>query len=185
MRAEKCLCELIPKIKNHIPLTVLMHFKEAYKTTNTARLSHLCLTNSQIYIRGLPQQVINSEEFIKPGEEIFFLTLSESCQILSKELVEKTKNKIHLIVPDGTWSQAARVGRREPFLKKATWVQLPPGPLSRYRLRHEHTPQGLSTLEAIARAYGIMESEEIQQKLEEIFEIMVQRTLETRPLNRL
>lgn len=184
MREEKCICELLPKIENRIPLTVIMHFKESYKTTNTARLAHLCLKNSEIVLRGLPQQPVHLESIVKVEEELLFLTLNERCETLTPELVHSIKKPIRLVVPDGTWSQAARIGKREASLAKARWVQLPPGAPSRYRLRHEHHEEGLSTLEAIARTYGIIEDRSIQSQLETIFEVMVERTLETRPKNR-
>jgi DTW domain-containing protein len=184
MRQEKCICELIPKIENKIPLTVIMHFKESYKTTNTARLAGLCLKNSEIILRGLPQQPIQFDQIVKEDEELFFLTLNPACETLTPELAASIKKPIRLVVPDGTWSQASRIGKREPALAKARWVQLPPGPPSKYKLRHEHLEEGLSTLEAIARAYGIIESPQIQSQLETIFDIMVERTLETRPKNR-
>ncbi|MEK6554202.1 MAG: DTW domain-containing protein, partial [Bdellovibrionota bacterium] len=124
------------------------------------------------------------DSILKPDEEILFLTLNERCETLTSELIQKIEKPIRLIVPDGTWAQAARIGKREPALTIARWVQLPPGPPSRYRLRHEHHEEGLSTLEAIARTYGIIENKEIQSQLETVFEAMVERTLETRPKNR-
>ena len=184
MRSEKCICSLIPVIENKTRLTVLMHFKEAYKTTNTARLAHLCLKNSEVLIRGLPQQKIDFSKILQPDHEVLFLTLHEKSQILSPELIQGLKKPVQLIVPDGTWSQVARVGKREPALQNSIWVQLPAGPPSGYKLRHEHHEEGLSTLEAIARCFGAIESLQIQKQLEDVFYEMVQRTLETRPQNR-
>lgn len=188
MRAEICICAAIPLIRNKIPLTVIMHYKEAYKTTNTARLAHLCLENSEVILRGLPQKTIDFREIVQPDEELLFLTLSPEAEILNADWVlrfqNQTQKRPRLIVPDGTWSQAARIGKREPALKNVRKIQLPLGNISRYRLRHEHLEEGLSTLEAIARTYGLLEGTEIQSQLETIFEVMVNKTLETRPSNR-
>jgi hypothetical protein len=43
-------------------------------------------------------------------------------------------------------------------------------------------PGGLATLEAIARALGVLESSAVQQQLEALFERMVAATLSTRAL---
>jgi DTW domain-containing protein YfiP len=57
---------------------------------------------------------------------------------------------------------------------------LPRGAPSAYRLRVDAHEAGLATIEAIARAFGILEGErggEVQRALEEIFRAMVERTL--------
>ena len=58
MRIEKCICTLIPTIDNKTYVTVLMHHRESYKTTNTARLACMALQNSRIILRGLKHQTI-------------------------------------------------------------------------------------------------------------------------------
>jgi hypothetical protein len=47
-------------------------------------------------------------------------------------------------------------------------------------VRRESYPEGLATFEAIARALGIIESGEVQQRMEELFLLMVSRTLKAR-----
>lgn len=56
-------------------------------------------------------------------------------------------------------------------------MSLPVGPPSIYRLRQETQAGGLATLEAIARALGILEGASIQRELERVLRIMVERTL--------
>ena len=46
-----------------------------------------------------------------------------------------------------------------------------------YRLRSESHPAGLATIEAIARAMGILEGPHVQEALERVFRAMVERTL--------
>lgn len=190
MREEKCICDHIPSLENKTKLTVIMHHRESHKTTNTARLAHLSLKNSQIILRGLPQQPIDFTSIWDAEKEIpLFLTLSDRSEVLSPELIARlrgdSQKSFHLIVPDGNWRQASKMGKREKALQTIPWVKLPPGPPSRYHLRHEHLEEGMATLEAIARTIGIIEDTKIQESLEQIFDLMVKRTLETRPLNRL
>lgn len=180
MRQEVCICSLIPRIENRTPVTVIMHHRESYKTTNTARIACLALKNSQILIRGLKNDPLNLDSIHDDNHQSVLLTLSEQSATLTPEWVAQQTKPIHLIVPDGSWRQASRMGKREPALKNIPWVQLPPGPESRYFLRHEHDPRGMATLEAMARALGIIESAEVQVSLEEIFNTMVDRTLRTR-----
>ncbi len=85
-----------------------------------------------------------------------------------------------LIVPDGTWRQASKVKNRVSGLLDVTSVSLPPGPRSSYRLRTESHPERVSTIEAIARALGVLEGAHVQIALEAIFRLMVERTLQSR-----
>ena len=200
MRCEHCICALIPHIQNKTYVTVLMHHRESYKTTNTARIACMALTNSRIYLRGLKNAPLDSSEALKTPIEArtlakeetderktyqpLLLTLSERSETLSPDFVHKFKKPIHLIVPDGNWRQASKMGKREPHLQDIPWIKLPPGPKSNYKLRHEHHPEGLSTLEAIARALAIIEGDTVSHQLIELFDEMVRRTLLTRPMSR-
>jgi DTW domain-containing protein len=83
---------------------------------------------------------------------------------------------VTLIVPDGNWGQAGRVRRRVPGLIDLPCVTLPTGPASEYRLRAETRAEGLATIEAIARAFGILEGLEVQHAIESVFALLVERT---------
>ncbi|HWC90627.1 MAG TPA: DTW domain-containing protein, partial [Pirellulales bacterium] len=85
-----------------------------------------------------------------------------------------------LIVPDGSWAQMRRFVRRDRTLAGLPHVKLPPGPPSTYRLRVQPDAQSLCTLEAVARAIGILESAPAQQQLEALLRVMVERTLWSR-----
>ncbi len=180
MREEHCICDLIPTLHNRTPVTVIMHYRESRKTTNTARLACLALKNSRILIRGVKDNELDLSPVHHPDHQSVLLTLNERSETLTSEWVAKQTKPLHLIVPDGSWRQASKVGKREPELQNIPWVQLAPGPLSRYKLRREHDPRGLATLEAMARALAVIESPDLQVKLEEVFHIMVERTLKTR-----
>jgi DTW domain-containing protein YfiP len=64
-----------------------------------------------------------------------------------------------------------------PALADVPMVTLPAGPPSVYRLRHEEHIGGLATMEAIARALGILDGHAVQVALERVFRIMIERTL--------
>jgi hypothetical protein len=56
-------------------------------------------------------------------------------------------------------------------------VKLAEGAPSQYRLRTQPNDKSLCTLEAIARALGVLESREAQLQLETVLGVMVERTL--------
>jgi DTW domain-containing protein YfiP len=83
------------------------------------------------------------------------------------------RQPVTLIVPDGNWRQASKVRNRVPGLREVPCVSLPPGAPS---------TSGLSTIEAIARAMGLLEGEPVRRALERVFHAMVERTLWARGL---
>lgn len=160
-----------------------MHHREVYKTTNTSRIAKLALSNCDIFLRGNPDHPLDLSTAIPNPEECYFLTLRDTAEELTPELVDELKLK-HLVVPDGNWRQARKMGRREPTLGKARWIKMTTGPKSEYLLRKEPCDEGLATLEAIARALRIIEGPEISEHLLAAFRLMVTRTMNTRPKNR-
>ncbi|NBT81715.1 MAG: DTW domain-containing protein, partial [Betaproteobacteria bacterium] len=73
-----------------------------------------------------------------------------------------------------------------PGIAAATRVRLPSGQKpSEFQLRREPNPEAVCTIEAVARALGVLERErgaEVQAALEKLLRTMVQRTLLARGL---
>jgi DTW domain-containing protein YfiP len=87
---------------------------------------------------------------------------------------------LNLVVPDGNWRQTGKMIRRDGDMAQIPRVTLPVGNPSAYRIRTERRQEGLATIEAIARALGIIESPEVQAALEDLLAVKVSRTLASR-----
>lgn len=171
MHVGLCVCALVPRIETRTRLALVIHHTELRKPTNTGHLAAACLVNSEIHVRGLdrtPSAPIDWE-----GRTPLLLFPHEG----EAEPLEPVDGPVTLVVPDGNWRQASKVRARVPGLKNMRCVTLPPGPPSIYRLRLEAHPTGLATMEAIARAMGILEGPEVRARLEQVFLTMVERTL--------
>lgn len=179
MKHHLCLCESIRPFANRTPVTIIMHRREVFKPSGTSRLASLALQHCEVYLRGHAERPLILEELFPHPETCLFLNLSDEAQVLDKEFAENNSFS-HLVVPDGSWRQARKMGRREPTLKRMKWVKLPPGPRSRYLLRKQPVSGGLATIEAIARALGVLDGRAGQDHLDEIFSLMVERTLSDR-----
>ena len=156
---------------------LFIHREEVKKPTNTGRLAADCLVNSEVVVRGHAGQP--SEPFVcDPARQPLLLFPREDA-IPITEFVASAR-PVTLIVPDGTWRQAAKVRMRVPGMSEVPCVSLPPGPPTLYRLRNETQDGGLATIEAVARAMGILEGQEVQAAIERVFLAMVERTLWTR-----
>ena len=157
-----------------------MHQREARKPTNSGRLAHLCLPNSEVRLRGEIGRVLSLDGLIQNERQTLILYPSEESMELSNEYLLHIEKPITLIVPDGTWTQGSRTARRICQSLTIPHVKLPLGAPSNYRLRKEHDPQGMSTFEAISRALQIIEKNDIEKRMQPIFQTMVERMLYSR-----
>ncbi len=182
LHAELCICAQIPSLDLRTRISLLMHFQEKAKPSNTGRLAHLCLKNSEIRYRGNPDgKPLDLAGLFDEDYETWMLYLSPESETLSEQLGKRAAKPVRLLVLDGTWSQASRLGAKMatqfPGMKH---VKLSAGKPSEYRLRTEHHPDGLATFEAIARALGFFEGPAVQAQMEAIFRVMTDRVLYTR-----
>lgn len=178
MHGSLCLCDRIPQLTTRTRLVLFLHHREDQKPTNTGRLAARCLVNSEVIVRGLEGEP--SPRFEAPSGTLPLLLFPDEHATPLAEFVG-SERPITLIVPDGTWRQAAKVRHRVPGLADVTTVSLPPdGALTTYRLRNETRDGGLATFEAIARAFGVLEGPEVERVMDDVFRTMVDRTLWSR-----
>lgn len=176
-----CFCELIKPIETQTKVSLILHANELNLTSNTGRLAHHLLLNSEILVRGALENKEETLTLATPENfKSYYLFPEEGAQELSKEFVANLNQPIHLIVPDGSWRQAKKFKRREKALEHLPCLALPFGPPSSYFLRTEPMENFVCTLEAIARALGIIEGAKVQAHLENVFKVMVERTLMAR-----
>ena len=174
MHEGLCVCALIPRIETRTRLVLVLHRDEERKPTNTGQLAALCLPNSEVYVRGALDRP--APRFIDdPTRQPLLLYPHESAIPIAS--FAASARPVTLIVPDGTWRQAGKVHKRMPGLAGVPCVSLPPDVPTTYRLRAEFHGDRLATLEAIARALGILEGPEVRRALEALFGVMVERTL--------
>jgi DTW domain-containing protein YfiP len=169
-----CLCALIPRILTRTRVLLVMHQLELNKPTNTGRLAARCLPNSEVLVRGLSVQTLPAARAASLGDPCLLLYPHADAQPI--ERWRDHAQPLTLVVPDGTWRQAARARRRVPGLADVPCVSLPPL-ASGYRLRQATRPGRLSTMEAIIGALQILEGPELVAPLEHIHRVMIDRTL--------
>ncbi len=176
MHDVACVCAEIPSLRTRTRLVLLMHRDEERKPTNTGRLAALSLPNSEIVVRGA---ITGEPDFtLDPAYQPALLFPHEGAVPLPT--YAGGDRPVCLIVPDGTWRQAAKMHKRVPALRGVPCVSIPDGAETRYRLRAERREGGLATIEAIARAYAILEGPRVADELLRVFETMVTRTLRVR-----
>lgn len=178
-----CVCKLMPCFDLRTQVVVLMQHKEFGISTNTGHFIPKILKNAEIRFRGSLNQVpIQVNDLIDDEYDSLLLFPGENTSVLTDNFVAALKKKPRLVVLDGNWRQAAKMIKRLPVLDRMKKVVLPALGPSRYRLRESPREDGVCTLEAVARAIGILEGGQCQSAIENFFEVFVERYLWTRTL---
>ena len=188
MIAGACLCGALPSIITQTRIVVVGHVFELDRPTNTTHLAHLMLPELDMIRRGgrptasrRPNE-LGATSRVAPadGGTTALLYPSEDAAILTAEWAHQ-QPQLTLVLADGTWPQARRAVRREPCLAKLPRLRLPDGPPTQFWLRDQvRTDQHLCTLEAIARALGIIEGHRVEAQLIAGLETFVRRILASR-----
>lgn len=152
-----CMCDVFPTLQVRTRLTVVLHADELNKPTNTGGLAARCLVGSRIVPYGLREPPLTAP-VVSGDEHAVLLFPSEDATPLAEFAADG--RPVHLVVPDGTWRQAARMRVRVPGLATLPRVSLPMDAPSRYELRLDERPGHFSTLEAIASALRILEGDQ-------------------------
>ncbi|MFC1762113.1 DTW domain-containing protein [Planctomycetota bacterium] len=183
MHADLCICSATPRLDLVTRLIMVMHYREITKTTSTAVLALNILGNSECRLHGEINHRLDLDDLNDPDRRLLVLYPDPNAATLTTSLLEKEDRPVSLLVPDGTWRDVRRMRRRVLGLPYAKTVKLPAGPPGEWTIRKTTNPNHLSTCEAIARAYGILESPHVQIQLEAVFRLMVQRIRHSRGLS--
>lgn len=169
-----CLCQLIPQLDSDTRVLLLQHPSEVNHALNTARLAALGLTNAELRVGEVfedLQALLNP-----PGYQACLLFPGEGAHLLQPGMA--VDQKMLLVVPDGTWRKARKLLHLNPLLAQLPRVTLPEGAQSRYRLRKAPGPGALSTVEAIVQALEILETPTSFAPLLRPFEALIEGQIE-------
>lgn len=178
LQAHLCLCAEVEPLQTNTRVVVLRHRKERHRTTNTGRLVPLTLVQGEIQLFGERSDVLDASRWTEPGRRALLLYPGAGARILAPD--DSAREPVTLVVPDANWRRAFKLAEHDERLRGLERVALPPGPPSAYRLRRHPDERYLATFEAVARALGILEGAELQSRLERVFALLVERTLQSR-----
>ena len=173
MPEPECVCAALPTISTRVRVAIVMHHIEAVRSTNTGRLVARMLPRTVTRSRGVRDALIEPP----PEGKRLVLFPSEGARALRPD---DASDDLVLVVPDGTWSQARRIHRRDPWVVGAESVTLPATRVSEYELRHGAHEGGLCTLEAVAAAMGVLEGPAVEAAMREAFLVWRERAMALR-----
>jgi DTW domain-containing protein YfiP len=181
MHQTVCVCGLLPRLETRTRLVLVIHRLEVQKTTNTGKLATMCLPNSETLVRGFQTDTEPPAQWPEGSQPLLLFPFEDAVPLESYARENLGDGRpVTLFVPDGNWRQASKVRKRVPGMANVPCVTLPKGDRAPRRLRLETRDDGLATIEAIARAFGVLEGPAVEEALSFVFRAMVERTLWTR-----
>ncbi len=170
LQRRVCLCAAIPTVVTETRVVIVRHHLERWRSSNSGRLAHLALPNSEIVDHGGAGGVA-----VLPPLDGAWLVYPEGAPMRTRPVPPPRQ----LIFLDATWSQARRMFRKLGQLRGLPILRLPEAPMPAARLRESPAPGRVSTIEAIAGALRLIEGEDAAAALEALFAVAVQRAAAT------
>lgn len=165
-RPEDCLCAEIPRLEAPVDFLLLRHASEIRRPTNSGRWAAQAFGAPIIEYGLAGGGPVDEAAISRPGSWVLFPA--------SEPTPREGPLPRRLVVLDASWSQARRMLQRVPALRALPRLSLAP-PVGRGRLRRPTRPQGMSTLEAMARALEWMGQAEAARRLEAVMALAVAR----------
>lgn len=169
LHLDDCLCAQLPSYAPDTRVILYVHALEVRRPSNTGRLVAKMLPATTRLVHGSPEPA----RLIALPTEPPPLVLHPDGRPLEPADGERSRC---LLLPDGTWAQARRMLHRIPALLEHELVRLPPRPPSPWWLRRGPRSDHVCTLEAVARAIGVLESEDIERNMLAVLRELVKRT---------
>ena len=159
---------------------MIVHAKELKRTTNTGRLALKSLVNSAMRVRGQTEAPVDLSDLLTEQYQTLLFYPSDDAVELTADYLKQFTKPFHLLVPDGSWRQASKVAIRHKELAQVPRVKISKPNLATQHLRAESFAEGMSTLQAIAEAYRVLESESVFEILNGVYKAKLQNTLRGR-----
>jgi DTW domain-containing protein YfiP len=170
LQRRVCLCGDVPIVATRTRVVIVRHHLERWRSSNSGRLAHLALPNSEIIDHGGALGLA-----VLPPLDGAWLVFPEGAPV---EIAPVPPPRA-LVVLDATWSQARRMFRKLAGLRGLPILRLPDAPMPAARLRESPAPGRVSTIEAIAGALRLIEGDAAAAPLEALFALAVARAAAT------
>lgn len=144
-------------MENRTGVTILQHPRERFHPKGTVPLLRLGLAHLEVVVAHFDDAGEPARRVAGLPEGTGLLYPREGSQRLEDVAVEDRPT--HLLLLDGTWGNAHRLYRSNPWLAGLPHYHLEPQSPERYRIRGEPDERGRSTLEAVVEALRILESD--------------------------
>ncbi len=148
VHVEKCLCKYMVEIDLPTRLVFVLHNRERSKPTNTGRLSHRMLRNSQLVYYGARDTPMDTRPFV-PLSNYRVMYPRDDAEVFAPQRWRERLDALTLVILDGTWHQCSRMSRRAECVRELPFRKLDDCPPSRWGVRTPHRPGLVCTIESV------------------------------------
>lgn len=156
-----CVCAHAPRVATRTPLLLVVHVHDLGRTSNTARLLALAVRGAALVRHGDRAGPADPAPHLPAGTTPVVLFPGRGAEPLTPDLAAALPSPPALVVPDGSWRQAARMVKRLPLLAAAVKVALPGRAFAGSALRRNRPGHRMSTYEAVTQALAALEGEAV------------------------
>ncbi|MFL5354973.1 tRNA-uridine aminocarboxypropyltransferase [Archangium sp.] len=149
-----CYCARVPQVDSRTRVVFLQHPRERRVAIGTARMAHLSLPNSELYVGVDFSGHARLEQLAARPERVAVLFPGEEAISLEEAREHPPET---LIVVDGTWPLARKLVKTNPLLAGLPRIGFVPRRPSNYRIRAEPAEHCVSTIEAVVEVLGALE----------------------------
>ncbi len=147
----------MPQVDSRTRVVFLQHPRERRVAIGTARMAHLSLPNSELYVGVDFSGHSRLEQLAAHPERVAVLFPGEEAIPLEEARLNPPET---LIVVDGTWPLARKVVKTNPLLAGLPRIGFVPRRPSNYRIRAEPADHCVSTIEAVVEVLGALEGDQ-------------------------
>jgi DTW domain-containing protein YfiP len=151
--------------------TLLTHFKEFEKRSNTGRLVVDVLGNDAEQVRW---------DRMKPPAGLLKEIETGGVALVYPGAIDENDGDLtgitHFILIDGTWLEARKIHQRSPYLQKVRRVNISPVGKSRYNLRKNQKEACLCTAECVVEILRSTGNLAAADQLEESFLMFIRQS---------
>ncbi|PID42703.1 MAG: DTW domain-containing protein [Proteobacteria bacterium] len=166
-----CYCSALVQLANTIKVVIIQHPQEEKHPFNTGRMTHLCLSNSELVIAETLSQPALGKILSAPS-----ILLYPSLPWLPPQPdpdLQSAPGFQQLIIIDATWRKSKKILHSHPELQRLPRLSLGGDRKSNYTIRKTSVTNGLSTIESAAEALAILEPQNNFQPMLKPFEKMI------------
>lgn len=143
-----CYCHKLRPFQAPAPFIILQHEYEARNPIATARMAHLSLTNSQLFVgRHFDGHRQIDSLIADPTYDNYMLFLHRDARDLDEVIASERPARFWVL--DAKWAQVPKMLRLSPNVRSLPMVKFSPGQPSCFQIRRQPHPNCLSTIESI------------------------------------
>lgn len=151
-----CICSIVRSVANDTEVLIVQHPQESGHIKNSARLLHLCLSQSHLICEEKFDDATWAALLAEKQSVLLYPTTpSMNAPVFSPDHIIDT-SKVRLVVIDASWRHSRQILAQSPQLQALPRMALPDDVIAnyqpRYHIRRAHQSHQLSSLEAAVLA---------------------------------